>query len=194
LKNVFRLLLFVSIIFAACASDGNKTEVKNMPHEVNSDSTAIAETIHAFYKWYAETGDQLSQKFKFIQTNGQHANIDEAMLAQYFAEFAKTGLVSAALVADETRFYQACAALWKNEAAGGRLPGLDIDRYYCQNDPEISEFLTAGVNFRIRGDIAKVRLMLKELGPNHGAREYEMKKENGKWLLAKLRCNSGVKY
>ncbi len=195
MKNVQGLTLFLVMLLAACAGDSKKAEVA-LPSvgAVNQDSVNIAESLHSFYKWYGETGDQLSTTLNFVNTKGKHPQLDEAMMARYFAEFQKSGVVSAELVADETKFYRACAELWKKEAIGGRYSGLDIDRYYCQNDGDPAEFLTARVKFRKRGDRAKVAIMLSEIGPNHGAREFEMVKENGKWMLAKLRCNSGVQY
>ncbi len=160
----------------------------------NVDSVAIAENLHRFFKWYAETGDGLMKKINFINEKGPHPTLDETLLSRYYGEFLKTGLISSALVEDETKFYRACAELWKKEKTGGLYSGFDYDRYYCENDGDIAEFQKAGVSFRIRGDFAKVRLMLEEKGPNHGPREFEMLKENENWTLSKLHCNSGVKY
>lgn len=196
LKKDFTLLLLISLLFAACAEEGNKAEASKASTNTtaNPDSIQIAESLNTFYKWYGETGNQLKTKFPFINTTGKHPVLDEAMLKQYFAEFLKSGVVSSALIEDEIKFYRACAVLWQTQKKGDRYSGLDFDRFYCQNDVDAAEFLTAGVRFRARGEMAKVQLMLKELGPNTGAREFEMKRENGKWLLSKLRCNSGVQY
>lgn len=156
------------------------------------DSVAIAASLHGFYKWYAETGDQLMSTYNFIDASGKHPKLKEEVLDQYFSEFLKSGYVSADLVAEEKRFYQACAEAWKNEDSGGRYTGFDFDRYYCQNDGDIKEFQTAGIRFKMRGDRAKVMLNLDPKGPNGGPRGFEMKKEGGKWLLSRLNCNAGV--
>jgi hypothetical protein len=160
----------------------------------NVDSLEIAESLHTFYKWYATTGEPLQTDFNFINQDGEHPVLDEAKLATYLGEFVKSGVVSTAWVADETRFYRACAELWKNEMSGEIISGMDADRFYCAQDGEFAEFQTAPVSVKVNGDQAKVELLLKTDGPNGGPRSFEMKKENNKWLLSKLGCDSGVKY
>lgn len=194
MKQFLGLFLFV-LLLVACKETGKNVEpAKAVTTSMNPDSVAIAATLHTFYQWYAETGDQLITKFNFINTKGKHPSLDEAMLQAYFAEFLKTGVVSSALIEDETKFYRACAEQWKTQTMNDGIAGFAIDRYYCQNDVDAAEFQKAGVKFKIHGDRAKVLLLLAEKGPNQGAREFEMKQENGKWLLSRLRCNSGVTY
>lgn len=154
----------------------------------------MAESLHAFFKWYGETGEQLINKIDFVDTKGKHPKLMEEVLKQYLAEFEKTGTVSKAFLEDETKYYRACAELWKNENSDEMYSGFEADRYYCQQDGDVTEFLKAGVTYKMEGDHAAVQLMLDPNGPNGGPRSFEMKQENGKWLLSKVSCDTGVKY
>ena len=159
---------------------------------VNADSIGIAHTLHAFFKWYGETGEQLITKIDFVNEKGKHPVLDEAKLAEYLGMYKKSGTVSDKFVENETKYYRACAELWKNEESGEMISGFDVDRAYCQQDGDVTEFLTAPVSAKVSGDYAMVQLMLKTDGPNGGPRSFEMSKENGTWLLSKYDCQTGV--
>ena len=92
-------------------------------------------------------------------------------------------------VTDETKFYKACAKVWQTEQEDDVSSGLDADRYFCAQD-EVEAYNTKPVVSTINGDRAQASLMVAVESPI----KFEMKKENGKWLLAKVDCNMGVKY
>jgi len=182
------------IFLAACGDKGKQPETVKMPVQAtySEDSTGIAETLHAFFKWYGETGEQLITRIDFVDTKGPHPLLDEALLANYLAEYTKSGTVNAKFVENETKFYRACAELWKNENSDEMFSGFDLDHYYCQQDGDVTEFLKAPVSAKISGDFATVQLLLDPNGPNGGPRSFEMNKENGKWLISKLGCETGI--
>lgn len=183
------------ILFLTACSDNPKTEETKVTVEVaNADSAQIAASLHQFFTWYGQTGEQLIHRIDFVNTTGKHPVLNEALLREYLAEFVKSGVVSAEFVADETKFYRACAERWKNELSDEMYSGFVIDRYYCQNDGDVREFLTAPVMFRLHGERAKVRLQLDTKGTNAGLKDFDMIRENGQWKLAKIRCNCGVEY
>ena len=181
--------LSLALMGMACAGGGRKAEVsKTAVPAVNLDSVAMAETVHAFYKWYGESGEQLITRINFVNTAGKNPTLDLAVLAKYLGEFSKSGAICTEFIQNETIFYRACALAWANENSDEGMTGFDIDRYYCQQDGEVREFQTAGITSQITGDRATVQLMLDPKGPNGGPRNFEMKKENGKWLLSKNGC------
>lgn len=191
MKYIFPIFLF-GLFLAACGGSDKKTDKTTNQPVINVDSAGIAETLHSFFKWYGETGEQLITRINFVNESGPHPVLDEAKLAQYLAEYKKSGTVSDKFVENETKYYQACAGLWKSENSGELISGFDADRAYCQQDGDVTEFLKAPVSAKVSGDYALAQLLLDPNGPNGGPRSFEMRKENGKWLLAKYDCETGV--
>jgi hypothetical protein len=185
-KAIFVIAL--AAFFASCG-EPSKSMAKKAP-EVNTDSIGMADAIHAFYKWYGEAGTQLMAKPIFVNNSGKTATLDLSLLAKHLGEFSKSGAICTEFTQNETIFYRACALAWANEKPGDVLTGFEADRYYCQQDGEPREFLTAGITYQKTGDRATVQLMLDPNGPNGGPRNFEMKQENGKWLLSKNGCES----
>ena len=193
MKNLpcFALLIF---LLAACTENSKKPEVaKPVTQMVNQDSAGIAQSLHGFFKWYADNGEQLITKYDFINISGKNPKLDEKILSDYLAEFKKTGFVSDELIDWERKFYRACAKLWATEEVGDLLSGMDADRYYCAQEI-IGDYTTASVKAKIMGERAAVTLEVKEPGETSFPVEFEMKKENGKWLLAKVGCDLEVAY
>lgn len=188
-------LAFFALILAAACGPKKQAEVQT-PAPANTavvstypkDSADMAETIHRFFKWYGESGEQLINKINFIDESGPHPKLDLPKLGQYLGEFYHSEAVCEEFVQNETIFYRACSQGWKTENSGEVITCMDSDHYYCQQDGEVKEFLTAGVSAKITGGRAEVKLMLDPNGPNGGPRDFEMKKENGKWLLSKVNC------
>jgi hypothetical protein len=153
----------------------------------NTDQNDITNALHDFFAWYGRVNEKLSRDF--MHEKNKHLVLDEAKMKAYFAEFKQSGFVSDEFIADETKFYQACAKIWQTELVGDVPTGLDADRYFCAQD-FVDTYDKAPVTATITGDRAKALLSVaadKKLS-------FEMKKENGKWLLAKVNCDSGVKY
>ncbi|MBC7776783.1 MAG: hypothetical protein H7246_15220 [Phycisphaerae bacterium] len=150
----------------------------------------MAESLHTFFKWYGETGEQLITKIDFVNTSEKHPTLDLSVLAKYLGEFSKSGAISTEFIQNETIYYRACNFAWENENSNEVITGFEVDRYYCQQDGDVREFQTAGISSKINGDRALVQLLLDPNGPNGGPRNFEMKKENGKWLLSKNGCNA----
>lgn len=181
----------ICLLLSACG-DGDRARKVVEPTAYSLDSAGIATTLHSFFTWYGETGEQLITKIDFVNTKGPHPVLDEALLTNYLAEYTKSGTVNAKFVENETKFYRACAVLWKNENSDEMYSGFDVDRYYCQQDGDVTEFLKAPVSAKISGDFAMAQLLLDPNGPNGGPRSFEMNKENGKWLISKLGCETGI--
>lgn len=193
MKNSLLLSLLFGLLLAACADHSKISEAaKSAKPAANPDSIGMADALHQFYKWYGENQQQLTGKMDFINKSGQHPTIDLSLLARYLSEYAKSGAVCTEFIQNETIFYRACSLAWAEEKSSGMLTGFEVDRYYCSEDGDAQEFLTAGVTYEMTGDRATTQLMLKPDGPNGGPRSFEMKKENGKWLLSKNLCDAAV--
>lgn len=187
-------LLFAFAFSALVAACGQTPKpVAEAKPVANADSIGMADALHQFFKWYGAEEESLGKKMDFINTSGKHPTIDLNLLAKYLGEYKKSGAVCEEFVQNETIFYRACSLAWENELSGDMLTGFEVDRYYCQQDAENSEFLAAGVAYTMDGsDRATVQLMLNPNGPNGGPRTFEMKKENSKWLLSKVLCDAAV--
>lgn len=187
--------LFAALVFAlmACgdASTSSAPIAEKTPATVVSttvDSTAAAAALHRFFAWY-NTNQETLNKYAITNDKGKHLQLDEKQLAAYLAEFKKSGVVSDEFVADETKFYQACAKLWQNENIDDVPSGMDADRMYCAQD-YVGDYATAPVKVVVNGDRATATLM-----PGEDMKvDFELKKENGQWLLAKTKCDCGVAY
>jgi len=179
------------LLLVACADRNKNVEVaKPATPNINLDSAGMAETIHTFYKWYGEAGKQLITKINFVNTEAKHPRLDLGILGKYLGEFAKSGAICTEFIQNETVFYRACGLAWAEQKSGDILTGFEVDRYYCQQDADPAEFLTAGTSYKMDGEYAIVQLMLDPKGPNGGPRDFEMKKQNGRWLLSKYICNA----
>ena len=192
-KSIFAALCALCL-FAACQNNTTTkaAETKTLVSTV-SDSAAISESLRAFYTWYDANSQRLGA-INFTNNKSAHTSLDENQLQLYLAEIKKSGLVSDELIADETKFFHACAKLWQNEPSDEPNSGLEADRFLCAQD-YIAPYNTGVVSSVINGDRAQSTLTLKGSMPGETNNfNFEMKKENGKWLLAKLGCDMGVNY
>lgn len=188
-----RVLLFSTILLIVLACGGKETSANQQTGKeiavANKDSIGMADALHSFFKWYGETGEQLITKINFVDTKGKHPTLNITTLMQYLDEFKKSGAVCNEFVQNETIYYNACAQAWKNENSDEQLTGFDHDRYYCQQDGDVTEFLKAGVSYESPSDgRATTQLLLDPNGPNVGPRAFEMKREKGKWYISKILC------
>lgn len=189
MKNL-SILGIVLTLAAACGQKAPDT-AKSATPAVNADSAGVATALHGFFTWYRDAEISLANKMDFVDASGDHPRLDEAKLAAYLAEFKKSGFVSDEFIADETKFYRACAKLWANEHPDDVPSGMDASRYYCAQET-LGDYTTAPVKVTLNGDRAKARLeVLKE---DNFILDFDLKKENGRWLLAKVGCDMGVPY
>ena len=196
MKQTIVAILCTACLFIACqntetANNTAVTETKVVASSSISDSSAIADALHGFFTWY-DANEERVGKIDYINDKGKHLTLDEKKLQVYLAELKKSGFVSDEFIADEIKFYQACAKAWQHETTDEVNTGLDADRYHCAQD-FVAPYNTAVVTSIIKGDRAHATLTLSEGGSKTDI-EFEMKKENDHWLLAKIGCDMGVKY
>jgi hypothetical protein len=180
------------IIFAACcmafflASCGNENAAEKPA--IDTNPTDVAEAVHSFFSWYGDNADRI-EEIGFAVEKGGHLTLDEAKLQTYLSELKKSGFVSDELIADEQNYYHACAKLWATTPANHSIGGSD--RYLCDPNAVVLAYEKAPVTATVTGDRAKA---VMTVSPNN-THTFEMKKENGKWYLAKPSCaEPNVKY
>jgi hypothetical protein len=178
------------------SSDTDAPTSKDTPKVANTgaadDATSISGCITGFYRWYARNGDSLNG-IDFIDERGSHLKLDTVRLQNYFDFLKTSGFVSDELLENEKRFYRACAAEWLNEQKDEVPSGLAADRFYCAQD-YVAPYDSGRVSSVVSGDRAKAVLTLAgQMGENPSFK-YDMKRESGRWLIARLGCDSGVPY
>ena len=194
IKSSILSVLCAIILLASCQNNSaNKTDAVKAGVSTASDSSAISESLRGFYTWYDVNSQRLGA-INFTNNKGAHTTLDEKQLQLYLAEIKKSGLVSDELIDNETKFFHACAKLWQSEPSNEPNSGLEADRFLCAQD-YIAPYNTGTVTSVINGDRAQSTLTLKGSMPGEtNSFNFDMKKEKGKWLLAKLGCDMGVKY
>lgn len=191
------LLGSIFIAFCSCKSTTKKDNNQQSNQTVVSanempDSIAITNTLHEFFNWYDANVERLG-KIKFVTDSAEHLTLNENNLKTYLNEIKNSGLVSDLLLEDELKFYSACAKIWKTQDQSEIPEGLQADRFYCAQD-YIAPYSSGKVTATIIEDKANATLSLR--GKQNETKDllFELKKENGKWLLSKLGCNFGIVY
>lgn len=188
-KTILFILPF--FLFVAC------TEVpKNAPATAStttttpalSDSAAIADVIHGFYKWYDRFSQDSTKSFNFTNDKGKHLTLDMPKLEKYLAEFKATGFISAEFVENDIAFYKKCEKIWQTEEKDGIPTGMDADKYFCAQDWEIDFWTKSPVRIKPLGTDKVAATMYGTEGGGKKEHNFELKKENGKWLLSKIEC------
>ena len=191
MRTWLSVLGYILLSFIACQ---DATQHREAPAQVDVmatntvDSVAIANTLHGFFIWYDANLERLGWTRFVDDSTGEHLLLNEDKLRGYLDDLRSSGFVSDELVIEEAAYYRACAKKWATEEKDEIPSGLSIDRFHCAMD-YIAPYPTGKVTAAIHGDRAHAVLTLTG---EHGASydfKYDLKKEDGKWLLAKLGCN-----
>lgn len=189
MKNLF-LILLLALVFSSCQESTNNKPVATT---VVTDSTAIANVIHGFYTWYDHHVNDRTKDISFTKVVGKHAVLDLPMLDKYLANIKESGFVSTEFLDNDKAHYKACEKLWQNEdAEEGPLIGMDADKYFCAQDWALDFWTKSPVRIKpIGADKMAATLFGTEDGMPR-EQNFELKKENGKWLLSKIECDMGL--
>lgn len=166
-----------------------QVSVDNGGSQDDPNLVAINDCIHGFYAWYETNGSAL--EIDFVKFD-KHATLDSAKLASYFSILKKSGYISQAYIDHETAELKNLeATAWKN-IEDGPLPGLDYDRFTCSQDiPDWAFWKTAPIAADgLDTDKSMATMSGMESGSER-TQEFDMVKENGKWLIAKILCGTG---
>ena len=95
-------------------------------------------------------------------------------------------------ITGEFEYYEKCEKLWQNEEIGDVPSGMDVDKILCAQDGDITFWTKSPVRIvNTDGTHAKATLYASDANGDL-ERSYELKKENGKWLLSKIVCDTGI--
>jgi hypothetical protein len=188
-------LVFIALpffLFFACTEAPKNTTVVETSKTVVSDSASIANTIHSFYKWYNVFSMDTTKRVDFADQSGKYIRLDEPKMKKYFSYFQETGFVSTAFIENEFAFYRKCGEFWKTEEVGDVPTGMDADKYYCAQDWETEFWTNSPVRIKMVSPDSVFATLFSRDKNDQLERNFELKKENGKWLLAKIECDMGV--
>lgn len=193
----FGLTIFLGI---ACNQASSGTEAGAATTEAPADNgasqddpdlVAINDAIHGFYAWYETSSNPLFD-INFVKP-GMPATLDLAKLDAYFAILKQSGFISQAYIDGEKAYLKNLeATAWKNEnSEEGPLTGLDYDRFFCAQDFVIDFWKTAPVSAEGLGTDKAKATMSGDEGGSPRTQQFELVKENGKWLIAAVVCDQG---
>ncbi len=202
MKRIIPALIIVALIAVSCkeknkeTADMDKTTVNTDPAK---DSAEIRQTVMDFYNWYH---NNFRSFFRYNLYDGLKKadeppykfNWDEAEKYQQFIRDSVPYL-GQAFLDNQLRFFKQCDSAFKVDVQDDIPYGFDYDWY--TNSQEGTEYLLEDLrnpktewSIRINGDEATVAVK--------ASREYEgktetytaiglsMRKENGKWTIAKI--------
>ena len=185
------ICLLLSVIWGCQESPKSPTNTQ-VPKDVATDSTAIANTIHGFYQWYDAYVNDNTKQIDFLKVVKNHNTLDLPLLDKYLAKIQSSGFISAEFIANDKAFYQACEKVWQKEEAEGVPTGMDADKYFCAQDWDINFWTKSPVRIKNIGTDKVAATLYGKHGDGSLEHNFELKKENGKWLISKIECDMGV--
>ncbi|MBL7774614.1 MAG: DUF3828 domain-containing protein [Saprospiraceae bacterium] len=148
---------------------------------------ACETTIHDFYRWYDAFARDDSRYIQFTDQSGKHVRLDTAKLELHLAQYKSSGFVSERFIANRKAYYQNCEKLWQNEPKDEPGSCMDHDPCFCAQDWELDFWTKSPVSIQRTGEQAVATLSGTEGGSPREQR-INMVLENGKWLIADIRC------
>lgn len=201
MKKLFFLLFAFSFLLACNEAPTNNAETTttteaptdNGGSQDDPDLVAITNVIHEFYAWYDSFQRDSTRNIIFTdEKKGKHLVLDMPKLDQYLNNLKASGFISDAFIADEKLLWKKCEVLWQKEELGDVPSCVDADRFFCAQDWDMEFWTKAPVSAeRLGTDKVNATLSGQEGGVEH-TQKFELKKENGKWLITKIECDLGV--
>ena len=193
MKYILVFFLSAFVLFSCKNTTSTYTEAAEVPTDNGGlqddpDLLAINDAIHGFYKWY-ETNMNTLANINYVK-GGKPSTLDNARLDAYYAQLKQSGFISQAYVdGDKAYLKNLEATFWRNEDVNEEpLTGLDYDRFFCAQDFDIEFWKTAPIGAEGRGTEKATATMSGTEGGSPREQKFEMVKENGKWLIAKIPC------
>ena len=173
-------LSFLLLAFFAC---------KNNPStNTNADAEAIAQTVHQFYGWYEKFVMDTTKQHIYVNLSGKYAVLDSAKLEKYYDQLRESQLLSEEYFANDKAYLQACEPIWKQDGMEGPLAGLDFDRVFNAQDWDGKYMTTTPLMVEMQGTERAKAVYADTTEAAARNPKFELKKENGKWLISKIDC------
>lgn len=180
---------FSVLVFFSCQQETKKTPETTA---VATDSSAIANTIHSFYQWYDKYVQDSTKNVDFIKVVNNHYALDMPLLEKYLTSIKSSGFVSAEFLNNDMDFYKTCEKMWLKEEADGPAIGMDANKYFCAQDWDINFWTKSPVRITSIGNDKASATLYGTYGESPKEQNFELKKENGQWLLTKIECDMGI--
>ncbi len=187
---IFALLMGIVLQFFAC-SPAPKDTAEATP-AATADSAAVADVIHGFYKWYNTFVSDETMQIDFTNEEGEHLKLDQPALEKYYSHFKNAGFVNDAFIQNEYEFFKKCEKLWQNERIDEVPSCMDSNKHFCAQDWEIDYWVTSPVRIKSLGDNKVAATMYGTEAGTPKESNFELEKENGKWLISKIECDMGI--
>ena len=187
MRKQFSLLLLLLNLLACrqnTANQNNPLSAQNDPEQ-----TAIATTVHDFYRWYDVFLRDTSRTINFLDMKGKYPKLDRSKLDIYLSHLKAGGYISDEYIAAEKEFLRRCEPFWQSEGNDVPLTGLDYDRVFCAQDWDLEFWTTAPVMVNNTGDDRVVATLSGNDAGGPQAQQLELKNENGKWRIADILCS-----
>ena len=197
MRKLIFLFSLLACIFIACKETPSNSDAANNAATTDEptdnggsqddpDLVAINDVIHNFYKWY-ETNMETLSNIHYIKNGNK---LDDAQLDAYFGLLTKSSFLHPTYIDAERAYLKNLeATAWKKENGEEEpLTGHDYNRFFCAQDWDINFWTTAPVGADGLGTgLAKATMSGDEAGSPR-EQKFELKKENGKWLISKIEC------
>ncbi len=187
-----KLILLCTVLFVLVSCQEETKNKSETATTVTTDSAAIASVIHGFYQWYDPFVNDRKNDIDFIKVVGKHNTLDLPLFEKYLASIKASGFVSSEFLDKETAYYQACAKLWQKEEVGDIPSGMDANKYFCAQDWDLPFWTTSPIRISPNGDNRVKATLYGTHGDGSREQNFELKKEDNKWLLTKIECDMGI--
>ena len=174
------LLSFLLLAFFACKNNPSTT--------ANADPEAIAQTVHQFYGWYDKFVMDSTKQHLYVDLSGKYAVLDSAKLEKYYNQLRESQLLSEEYFANDRAYLEACEPIWKQDGLEGPLAGLDFDRVFVGQDRDSKYMITTPLLVEMDGAERAKAVYADTSAAAANNPKFELKKENGKWLISKIDC------
>jgi len=188
MKKLTLFCFSISVLFSC--QDG--TQKVPAADAVTTDSTEIADAIHKFYQWYDAYVHDDAKRVNFIKVENAHYALDMPFLEKHLANIKASGFVGSELLDNDMAYYKTCEELWSKEEGEGQPAGMDADKYFCAQDWDLNFWTQSPIRIKSIGNDKVAATMYSTQPESPLERNFELKKENGKWLLTKIECDMGI--
>lgn len=178
------------LLFSLIACKERLSNEKTSPiGQDDPDILAITNTVHDFYQWYDAFVRDTNRDINFTDARGKYIKLDRAKLDRYFNNLKASGYISDEYIAGEKDFLNKCEPLWQTEGKDAPLTCLDYNRIFCAQDWDLEFWTKAPVSIETLGADRVMATLSGTEGGSPRAQQLEMKKEKGKWLIARVVCD-----
>ncbi len=188
MKNLILICFLLTGILACNNAPSNSEPTDNGGSQDHPDLVAINDVIHGFYAWYDVFQKDETRNLNFTTEKGGHLALDLPKLDQFYANLRASGFISDEFIDNDRAVLKKCETLWQNEELGDVPSCLDADRFFCAQDWDLEFWTKAPIAADGLDTDRSTATMSGTEGESAREQKFELKKENGKWLITRIYC------